>query len=216
MTRNELLGEAVDRCMEELYQYARPKVTWKDFIQQNKEYSKKYKEWEADRSKESRIDSIGPAPYEFYYLPKDILKDIVDNYVRVYKMDEQQNLLDIIETLKNYCKEPIVDKYIEGKDGFPGHRGYDHPDNLEKELEKILHNTSTTRLIQDKFFEFLDMAGNFFNWNRELNAFYQSIYLGCSPHSNKETVISNWKKYRGEDIEIDEEEIKREFYGEED
>ena len=41
MTRNELLGEAVDRCMEELYQYARPKVTWKDFIQQNKEYSKK-------------------------------------------------------------------------------------------------------------------------------------------------------------------------------
>jgi uncharacterized protein with HEPN domain len=39
MTRNELLGEAVDRCMEELYQYARPKVTWKDFIQQNRSNS---------------------------------------------------------------------------------------------------------------------------------------------------------------------------------
>ena len=225
MTRNELLGEAVDRCMEELYQYARPKVTWKDFIQQNKEYSKRYKEWEADRSKESRIDSIGPAPYEFYYLPKDILKDIVDNYVRIYKMDEQQNLLDIIETLKNYCKEPIVDKYIEGENGFPGYRGYDHPDNLEKELTTLIKMycddseadfIGVAKEVQSKFFEFLDMAGKFYNWNRELNAFYQSVYLGCSPHSNKETVISNWKKYRGEDIEINEEEIKREFYGEED
>ena len=225
MTRNELLGEAVDRCMEEFYQYARPKVTWKDFIQQNKEYSKKYKEWEANRSKESKIDSIGPAPYEFYYLPKDILKDIVDNYVRIYKMDGQQNLLDIIETLKNYCKEPIVDKYIEGENGFPGYRGYDHPDNLEKELQTKLRekagfsvtNTGIENLskeLQDKFFEFLDMAGNFYNWNRDLNSFNMSVYLGASPNSNKEAVIENWKKHRNQDIEIDEEQIKKEYYGE--
>ena len=70
--------------------------------------------------------------------------------------------------------------------------------------------------MQSKVFEFLDMASKFDNWNRDLNAFYQSVYLGSSPHSNKETVISNWKKYRGKDIEINEEEIKREFYGEED
>ena len=69
--------------------------------------------------------------------------------------------------------------------------------------------------IQDKFFEFLDMAGNFFNWNSELNSFYQSVYLGCSPHSNKDIVIKNWKEYRGEDIEINEEEIKKEYYGDE-
>ena len=68
--------------------------------------------------------------------------------------------------------------------------------------------------IVNKFFEFLDMAGNFYNWNRDLNAFNVSVYLGPSPNSDKQTVIDNWKKYRNKDIEIDEEQIKKEFYEE--
>jgi hypothetical protein len=67
--------------------------------------------------------------------------------------------------------------------------------------------------IQNKFFEFLDMAGNFFNWNRDLNSFYMSVCLGASPNSNKQAVIDNWKKYRKQDIKIDEERIKKEYYG---
>ena len=47
----------------------------------------------------------------------------------------------------------------------------------------------------EKFFEFLDMAGNFFNWNGDLNSFYMSVCLGASPNSNKQAVIDNWKKY---------------------
>ena len=69
-------------------------------------------------------------------------------------------------------------------------------------------------LDYNKFFEFLDMAGNFFNWNREINSFGMSVYLGPSPNSNKDAVIKNWKKYRNTDIEIDEDAIKREYYGE--
>ena len=225
MTREKLIGEAVDKCLEELYQYVRPKVTWEDFVNQNKEYSKKYKEWEGSDDRGNKLSCIGPAPYEFYYLPRNILKDVVDNYVRVYKMNEQQNLLDIIEILKNYCKEPIVDKYIEGKDGFPGYRGYDHPNNLEKELTTLIKMycddseadfIGVAKEMQSKFFEFLDMAGKFYNWNRDLNSFNVSVYLGPSPNSNKEAVIKNWKEYRGEVIEIDDKEIKKEFYGEED
>ena len=263
LTRSDILGEAVDKCMKELYSYAQPHIEWDEFVDENKHYSKKYKEWEefkrieakanttneeniilclhSDWKGKSCIECIGPRPYEFYYLPKDILKDIIDNYVYVYKIDNQQNLLDIIEILKNYCKEPIIDKWIEGENGFPGHRGYNHPDNLEKELQKIFddkilpdickqynkqYNLQTTgiessvnkaysQIFQDKFFEFLDMAGKFFSWNSELNSFYQSVYLGCSPHSNKDIVIKNWKEYRGEDIEINEEEIKKEYYGDE-
>lgn len=228
LTRSDILSKAVDDCMKELYSYAQPHVEWEDFVGQNKMYSNKYLLWEKTKDLDpnyigkSLVECIGPRPYEFYYLPKDILKDIIDNYVHIYKMDEQQNLLDIIEILKNYCKEPIVDKWIEGENGFPGHRGYDHPDNLKKEINKLLCKqfnspelSGISNKVCNKFFGFLDMAGKFFNWNSELNSFYQSVYLGCSPHSNKETVIKNWKEYRGEDIEINEEEIKKEYYGDE-
>ena len=247
LTRSDILSEAVDKCMKELYSYAQPHIEWNEFIDENKHYSKKYKEWEEFKRIESKanttneesvilcihsdwkgkslVECIGPRPYEFYYLPKDILKDIVDNYVYAYKIDNQQELLDTIETLKNYCKEPIVDKYIDDwtdETGFhhPGYRSYDHPDNLEKQLIDLIPDSgfdksAIAESVQSKFFEFLDMAGNFFNWNGDLNSFNVSVYLGPSPNSNKEAVIKNWKEYRGEDIEINEEEIKKEYYGEE-
>ena len=249
LTRSNILGEAVDKCMKELYSYAQPHIEWNEFVKENKIYSDKYKAWERynhlskleskneEELKEyscypsnwkgkSLVECIGPRPYEFYFLPKEIMKDICDSYVHAYKIDNQQELLDTIEILKNYCKEPIVDKYIDDwtdETGFhhPGYRSYDHPDNLEKEIRKILDPDNSTFVgdlstrILNTFFEFLDMAGNFFNWNRDLNSFNISVYMGPSPSSNKETVIKNWKEYRGEDIEIDEEQIKKEYYGEE-
>ena len=216
MTRREVLSNAVTECLKELYSWATPKIDWEEFLKENKIYTEKYTKWEVLENRPPILEYCGPRPYEFYYLPSEIFNDIKESYVYAYKLDGQKELLDTIEILKNYCKEPIVDKYIEGKGNEPGYRGYDHPDNLEKELEKILHNTSTTRLIQEKFFEFLDMAGNFFNWNGDLNSFYMSVCLGASPNSNKQAVIDNWKKYRKQDIEIDEEQIKKEYYGEED
>ena len=50
--------------------------------------------------------------------------------------------------------------------------------------------------------------------NQLLNSFNVSVYLGASPNSNKKAVIENWKKYRNQDIEIDEEQIKKDYYGE--
>lgn len=228
MTRNEVLSEACDKCLKELYTWVTPKISWDDFKEECRIYSEKYKKWESERktnpelNKKSITECIGPRPYEFYFLPKEIMKDICDSYVHAYKMDNQQELLDTIETLKNYCKKPIVDKYIDDwtdETGFhhPGYRSYDHPDNLEKEIIKILPSNTDTNIIKEinnKFFEFLDMAGNFFNWNRDLNSFNISVYMGPSPNTNKESVIENWKKYRMQEIEIDEEQIKKDYYGE--
>lgn len=243
MTRNELLSQAVDQCLKELYEYAVPKITWEKFVEENKLYSKVYEEWERynnaylykekypekweslkkqyetlEWENKSMVECIGPKPFEFYYLPKDIMKDICLSYVDVYKLDSQQELLDIIEILKNYCKEPVVDTYIEGENGT-GYRNYYNPHNLVKQLIDLipdsgLDKSTIAESIQNKFFEFLDMAGNFFNWTRDLNTFNMSIYLGPSPNSNKEVVIENWKKYRNKDIEINEEQIKKEYYGE--
>ena len=257
ITRDDVLSRAVDDCMKELYSFVQPSVKWEDFTKECEIYTKCYKEWDTynrayrnreenpekweklrifykklDWENKSITECIGPRPYEFYYLPKEIMKDICDYYVHAYKMNNQQELLDTIEILKNYCKEPIVDKYIEDwtdETGFhhPGYRSYDHPDNLSLCLMNLItdsnlnlgNNTGTdivnlTNKLQDKFFEFLDMAGNFFNWNRDLNTFNCSVYLGPSPNSNKEAVIENWKKYRGKDIEINEEQIKKNYYGE--
>lgn len=252
MGRDKVLSKAVDECLKELYSYVQPAVNWNDFKYQNEVYSNKYKNWEEYRKllrkkekenlskkelekfsifpvnwkDKSKTECIGPAPYEFYFLPREVMKDICDSYVHAYKIDNQQELLDTIETLKNYCKKPIVDKYIDDwtdETGFhhPGYRSYDHPDNLEKEIRKILDPDNSTFVgdlstqILNTFFEFLDMAGKFFNWNRDLNSFNMSVYMGPSPNSNKEAVIKNWKEYRGEDIEINEEQIKKDYYGEE-
>lgn len=225
ISRDDVLSKAVNDCLKELYTLVVPKVTWEEFKEECKIYSEKYKKWESERKinseldKKSRIECIGPAPYEFYFLPREITKDVCDSYIYAYKIDNQQELLDTIETLKNYCKEPIVDKYIDDWTDLtgvhhPGYRSYDHPDNLEKEINKIIDDEDISQLIQNKFFKFLDMAGNFFNWNRDLNSFNMSVSLGPSPNSNKEAVIKNWKKYRNQDIKIDEEQIKKDYYGE--
>jgi len=233
MTRNEVLSEACDKCLKELYTWVTPKISWDDFKEECRIYSKIYKEWDDWKMKsqtnhpewkdKSITECIGPRPYEFYYLPKEIMKDICDSYIYAYNIDSQQELLNTIHILKDYCRKPIVDKYIDGwtdETGLhhPGYRSYDHPDSLEKEITKILgieaeDNPYHVHKICDKFFEFLDMAGNFYNWSRDLNSFNMTVYLGPSPNSNKEAVIENWKKYRMQEIEIDEEQIKKEYYG---
>lgn len=224
MTRQDVLIQACDQCMKELYEYAVPHVSWEQFKKECEEYSKKYKEWEKHDNPEwkgkSIDECIGPKPFEFYYLPKEIIKDICDSYIYAYELDHQQNLLDIIDILKKYCEEPIVETYIKEDDELE-HRGYEHLDNLETKVYNYLDSNFTgvefknSEVLKDIFFEFLDKAGNFYNWNHDLNSFNITIYLGASPCSNKETVIKNWKKYRDTDIEVNEKEIKENYYGEE-
>ena len=247
LTRDDVLSRAADDCMKELYSLAQPSIDWDEFVKENKIYIEKYRiweeynkskhrkdenpdEWESQKKKhpdweeKSITECIGPRPYEFYYLPREVMKDICDDYVRAYRMDSQQELLNTIEILKKYCQEPIVDKYIddytdEHGNHHPGYRGYDHPDDLQTELQKIIvkenPESNEQELASDcvsKFFEFLDMAGNFFTWNRDLNSFNMSVYLGPSPNSNKEAVIENWKKYRKQDITIDESKYEENDY----
>ena len=228
ITRNDVLLRAADDCMKELYSLAQPHVEWDDFVSQTKLYVNQYLIWSKTKDTDpnyigkSIVECIGPRPYEFYYLPKEVMKEVCDSYVHSYKIDNQQELLDTIQILKNYCKKPIVDKYIDDwtdETGFhhPGYRSYDHPDNLEKEIEKYFREKFAfisdeplkeiklySNELQNKFFEFLDMAGDFYSWNYELNSFNTSVYLGSSPCSNKKTVIDNWKQYRNKDIVIDE------------
>ena len=224
ITRRDVLADAINKCIRELYSLAQPEVNYDDFVEENKIYLEKEKEYYSlpKDNRPSYHEYMGPKPYEFYYLPRKIFKEIADSYVDAYKLDEKQELLDTIQILKKYCEEPIVDKWIEGDDDEPGHREYEYSDNLEKEVGNIIHSyceeedvleigiNELLEKIQNKFFEFLDMAGNFYNWTGYLNTFNTHIYLGGTPSSNKESVIENWKKYRNIDIEIDESKYNKE------
>ena len=241
-TRRNVLIEAINKCLEELYSIAQPSITIEEFKKECENYTRKYKTWErynklshsekltekelveystypASWKDKSITECIGPKPFEFYYVPDKVQIDIRDSYVYAYEIDKHQILLDTIKLLKDYCDKPIVDKYVENytdENGnhYPGYRGYDHPDNLEKEITKILgpeaeDNPYHVHKICNKFFEFLDMAGNFFNWNGEINDFNISVW-DVSPSTNKQAVIDNWEKYRNQKIEIDDDKFNEE------
>jgi hypothetical protein len=239
ITKSDVIGKAADNCMKVLYSLAQPHIEWDEFVKENKIYSGRYKAWERyyELSKKESLseeelkefstypgewkdksleDCIGPAPFKFYYLPRNILEEVVNNFVYAYELDQHQQLLDTIHILKDYCEKPIVDKYIKKEDGLPE---YDHPDNLKKEVTKLLnmyfHNSNCdlsaiAEDIEKVFFDFLDMAGNFFKWNGYLEAFNYTIYLGASPYTNKQEVIDNWKKYRNQTIKINDSEYDNE------
>ena len=103
----------------------------------------------------------------------------------------KSQLPDIIEILKGYFKKPIVDKWIEGKnENEPGHRGYEHPEPMDEEAYKTAE-------------KFMDMANDFFNWNRDLNTFSFNV-ANYSPCSNRETVEKWWHEHGDPDFKIPE------------
>lgn len=213
ITRSDVLEKASIDCLKELYSKVQPSVDWDDFMQQNKDYSVKYKQWEQMENRPPIEEFCGPRPYEFYYLPNQVMKEIADSYVRAYEIDQHAELLDIIEILKGYCNKPVEEAYVEESDGEV-RRGFAHPLPIQECIAGILkgyyddsecgdHSTVAKELCEE-FFHYMDKAGKFFSWNHDINAFNTTVYLGPSPNSNKERVIENWKKYRNTKIIIDE------------
>ena len=189
ITRRDVIADAADKCMKELYSLAQPAITWEDFIKENQEFIKREEEY-YKLPKENRIsykEFMGPKPYEFYYLPKEVLKEIVDNYIYAYEIDEHQNLLDTIDLLKKYCDDPIEEFYHPGEGENPGYRDYRHPDNLAtcliSELKEYANSDISEEIIykaKDLFFKFLDMAGKFYNSHWWLNSFNTTVYFVLS------------------------------------
>lgn len=176
LSRSDVLSKAAEECMRELYKHVQPKVEWEDFVKQNKEYKE------------------GPKPYEFYYLPKKVFDEIVEMYQYAYKIPS--SIKSHIVTLTNYFNDPIRDKWIEGKtEDDPGHSGYEHYTPLKEVIGEDNFN---------KVLEYMQEALGFYRWDRDLDSFNMTVYLGASPNSNKQAVINNWKKYKGIDITIDE------------
>jgi hypothetical protein len=167
-SRDDVLTEAVEGCLDAMYRASYPSIT----LEELKEVARKIDKKERDAAK----------LYNRHYLPQRIHTAILEDFADAYQLKSQ--LPDIIEILKGYFKEPIVDKWIEGKgENDPGHRGYENPEPMPEEH----------RVVAEKY---MDMANGFYNWNRGLNCLYFNV-CNVSPCSNRETV-EKWHHEHGE------------------
>lgn len=183
MDRCNVLSKAVEECMQSMYALVQPKTTWEEFIKENEEYRKI-----ADNIPKT------PAPYEFYYLSREKVNEIVEEFESAYAIGSE--LYRNLDSLIGYFEKPIRDKYIPTTKEKPGYRDYEEFTPLKEIIGEEHFN---------KVIDYIKEAKNFWNRDWERNSFEMTVYLGASPNSNKEAVIENWKKYRGQNITINDE-----------
>lgn len=172
ISHDDVINKAIRDCLDLMYRASYPSITLQAYENQHQGLTDEEK-------REIKL-------YESHYLPWKIYEAIEGDFAEAYEFKSQ--LPGIIEILKGYFKEPVVDKWIEGKDGAPGHRGYEHPEPMPEEH----------RLIVEKY---LDMANGFYNWNRDINTFYFNV-SNFSPCSNRETVEKWWHEHGDPDFKL--------------
>lgn len=178
----EIIQQAYDECMEEMYNKAWPSASWKDL---NERFRK------GELPKDVRI-------YERYYLPHSEFKYILEKYISKYGMENKWkpycNI--IIEDLKNGYS---VDKYIERDGDQPGYRGYEAKPNLKKQIKNLLKEEinyidgDLSNKLANLVFKCIEDRRDFYRFDRLGNDFYSAVALGASPTSNKKTVEEYWK-----------------------
>ena len=168
ISHDDVLGDAVDKCLDIMFRASYPSITLEEYKEQHRKLTKEERE--------------SAKLYHAHYLPWKAYKAIEEDFVSAYEMESQ--LPTIIDILKGYFREPIVDKWIEGKNEHePGHRGYEKPEPMPEEH----------RVVAEKY---MDMANNFFSWNRDATALYFNV-CNVSPCSNRETV-EKWYHENGQ------------------
>ena len=146
--------------------------------------------------KEGKEDEKHPF-YRQYYIPNDLHNEILDEYRYAYGADS--TWYDYVEVIEDAFKKGLV-KYGKDEDGMLTTKKI-------PSLEETIGKENTEKVL-----ELLDECKHYYRFNRDEHVFNFNVCLGCSPTSNKEEVIEYWKK-QGVDVEIDDEEIRNEYYG---
>lgn len=172
--RGTVIQQAIDGCLDLMFRSSYPSITLDEYRAEHEKF-------------ETEEERHNAELYNSHYLPWKAYRAIEEDFIEAY--DLKSPLPDIIEVLKGYFKEPIVDKWIEGKEeGEPGHRGYEKPEPMNEEAYKEVE-------------KFLDMANEFYNWNRDLNDFVFNV-SNYSPCSNRQTVERWWHEHGDPDFKL--------------
>lgn len=183
--RDTVFDEFFMNCMQEMYKWSQPFLDFKKYYNELKETNK--------------IDKF---LYEHHYLSHKNFLIIKEHYLDIYNLKPYWR--EYCEVIKNYLfKGGRKDIYIKPKDGSPGYR------SSEKTLpvSSFLNEEDTNKL-----YELLDNCANFYRLDKRYNDAEFSICLGCSPTSNKQSVIDYWKS-KGKDITIEDFNVEDKIYG---
>lgn len=183
LTPEDILWEARQRCLIEMYARAQPSADY------NQIYAK---------YKEQQLKGETPeAVYDRYYLSKEEFEYIRNKYIQAYNLEDRfKDYCDIlIRDMRDGCSK---DKYIPekiGSDGerYPGYRGYEKV----PPIKYIIGEESADAVIN-----FINERKNFYRFDQRENRFIYSVTLEDSPTSNAEKVKEYWKS-QGIDLEID-------------
>lgn len=175
----DILAEAIERCLDEMYRYAQPSITFKEF--------------EELCRKEYEENNHTPQPvYLRYYLSPTEEKVIIEKYIKAYNLENPfKDHCDLI--INDMMKGCSKDKYIPADGDTPGHRSYEQVPSLDKEIgEENLK----------KVIDFINMRRDFYHFDRKESTFRFNV-SNIAPNSNKEKVIEYWKS-KGVDLQIEE------------
>lgn len=187
LDRDKIIREAIDRCLEEMYQKSQPHTSYYDYVAR------------AKRGEIKKDEAI----FERHYLNRKQFDYICNKYIKAFRLQNEwkDNISFLVDNLKEGSYKTVYKPLIEG--GEPCRMAEKMPP-----IQDIIGEENAKKL-----FDYIEKVKNFYHFDREEETFSINLCLGVSPTSNPETVKKYWKS-QGIDIEIDETELTEDEYWE--
>lgn len=203
LDREEILVKAIEDCYKEMFAKAQPMADWDNLIAE-------YKAGKIDEKKD------GPV-YDRHYLSQEEYIYILNKYLEAYHIGSEWK--EDIELLEDYLKnggskDKYIDSYTDENGNYhSGYRGYEKVSPMLDHIKDIIYEEygdtgedldHVSKKINDKIMELITNCKEFYNFNTDEMKFRNTLAMGASPISNKETVKKWWKEHYNVDIKIEE------------
>lgn len=187
-TRDEILVQATEECLQEMYKWAQPSI---DLLEL--------------RSQPDFKDDPESPLYKKHFLSPHNFLYIRDVYAKAYGItDEWDDTFNCL--IKQLTLGGIEDDYKPATKDSPGYRDY----KKVSPLKDVLKSPEDFETIV----EYIKKVQTFFRWHsRELDSFNITIALGCSPNSNAKDVEKYWRENGRPDFQIKDFKIDDVIYG---
>ena len=141
------------------------------------EYTEEHRKLPEEERADARL-------FNAHYLPQGIYEIIEGDFIDAYQL--QSDLPMTIAILEGYFKEPLSDGW-----------------NSKTKQKEIVHQEPMDEETYKTVEKYLDMANNFYRWDREENSlrYFVSNY---GPSSNRETVEQWWHEHGDPDFKLPE------------
>lgn len=177
-TRNDIISQAVNECLDAMYRAAQPSITLEE-VRKNAE--------------EGKYNDV--PLYSQHYISKEEYEEIIEHFAHIYRIECDWS--DYVQVVYEYLeKGGSKDKWIperidEDGNRHPGYRGYEKVPPIktfigEEHAQKVL--------------ETINICKDFYKFDRDYRTFYFNV-CNFSPCSAKEPVKEFYKS-QGIDIQF--------------